>query len=125
METTLNILKSISDKNRLRIVNALNRYDELCACQLTELLRISGASVSRHLALLTGSGLLSSRKSGRWIFFSLNRSKMNTPLIHWIDQHTSGSEQLSSDNQTLVEITRVDPEEICRKQRGEACCPKK
>ena len=41
METTLETLKALSDKNRMRVVAALWRFDELCACQITELLKVS------------------------------------------------------------------------------------
>ncbi|MCP4021796.1 MAG: winged helix-turn-helix transcriptional regulator, partial [Desulfobacteraceae bacterium] len=69
MEKTLSILKALSDKNRLRITAALLHYDELCACQITELLQLSGATVSRHLSLLHQSKILGRRKDGRWIFY--------------------------------------------------------
>ena len=65
MNTTARILKALSEPNRLRIVMALTDNRELCACQITELLRLSGATVSRHLAQLTLCGLLESRKEGR------------------------------------------------------------
>jgi len=48
----------MSDKNRLRILNALLSHEELCACQITELLQIAGAAASRHLSLMVSSGIL-------------------------------------------------------------------
>ena len=38
METTLAITKALADGNRLRVVMALTEQEELCLCQLTELL---------------------------------------------------------------------------------------
>lgn len=125
MDKTLKILKSISDRNRLRIVAALSRFEELCACQITELLQISGASVSRHLSLLTNSTLLKSRKQGRWVFFRLNQEKVNQQLLQWIQLQLADDLQIETDRSALTAILSVPPEEICRKQRGEACCPKK
>ncbi len=125
MDETLKILKSISDRNRLRIVTALSRFEELCACQITELLQISGASVSRHLSLLTNSTLLKSRKQGRWVFFRLNQEKVNQQLLQWIQLQLSNDLQIETDRSALTAILSVPPEEICRRQRGEACCPKK
>ena len=49
MDGTVNLLKALSDTNRLRTVLALHRYEELCACQITELLQVTGETVSRHL----------------------------------------------------------------------------
>ncbi len=125
MKTTLKILKAISDQNRLRIVASLLNVDELCACQITELLQISGAAVSRHLSLLTDAGILTSRKNGRWIYFSLTRTFKHDDLIQWLQKNTGNSNQVQADGVSLMAITACDPEDICRKQRGEACCPKK
>ena len=71
MKNTLSLLKALSDKNRLRVVAALLSTHELCACQIKELLKITGASVSRHLALLIQVGLVDSRKKGRWVYYRL------------------------------------------------------
>ena len=69
MTKTLEILKALSDMNRLRIVAALRRYDELCACQITELLQVTGATVSRHLGQMKAVGLVEDEKRGRMIFY--------------------------------------------------------
>ena len=71
MEPTLEILKALSDKNRMRVVAALWRFDELCACQITELLNVSGATASRHLGILQKTGLVESRKEGRWVYYKI------------------------------------------------------
>ena len=49
MKNILSVCRALSDRNRLRIVAALAVHDELCACQLTEMLTVSGATASRHL----------------------------------------------------------------------------
>lgn len=124
METTIELLKAISDNNRLRIIAALSRYDELCACQITELLQVTGATVSRHLSLLTAAGLLTSRKEGRWVYFKLSPSPDVDPIFHWLYGRFAKAADLQADLKRLDEIVGVDPEELCRAQRGEACCPK-
>jgi len=45
------ILKVLSDKNRLRILNMLEKKN-LCVCEITEILGIKQPSVSRHLKKL-------------------------------------------------------------------------
>lgn len=125
MKKIVTLFKALSDPNRFRIVAALMHTPELCACQVTELLDITGASVSRHLSILTASTLLKNRKQGRWIFFRLNQTKAVQPLMEWVNQQLNHDRQIQKDRQALEEILSVDPEEICRKQRGETCCPKK
>ena len=120
----LEILKSLSDMNRLRIVAALGRYDELCACQITELLQVTGATASRHLSVLQNAGLLKSRKEGRWVYYRMAPPADAGPVFKWLDAAFAASPELQADVKALDEIVSVTREDLCRKQRGEACCPK-
>lgn len=120
----LEILKSLSDMNRMRIVAALSRYDELCACQITELLQVTGATASRHLSVLQNAGLLKSRKEGRWIYYRLDPPDGTNAVFQWLEESFSTSDELLLDQTTLDQIVSVTREDLCRKQRGEACCPK-
>ena len=116
-EKSLKVTKALADGNRLKIVAALLEYDELCACIITEFLGIAGATASRHLSILVNSGLLASRKEGRWIYYRL--SIADNLLLAWL--------KASLDNKTnlkcLAEIVASPVEDICRKQRGIDCCP--
>lgn len=126
MNALVQIFKALSDSNRLRIVGALLEHQELCACQLTELLQVAGATASRHLAILTASGLIESRKDGRWVYYRPCRSKSDLKvLIDWIEEKTNRDPFTTSDTNTLKEILSYPPEYLCRKQRGEKCCPEK
>ncbi|RMF97797.1 MAG: ArsR family transcriptional regulator [Candidatus Schekmanbacteria bacterium] len=125
MDKIVQVIKSLSDKNRLRIIAALMENKELCACQITELLNIRGASVSRHLSQLVNAGILKSRKEGRWIYFSIRNRKMSDALLSCIKAELLKSEEIERDRKVLKKILATDVEDICRKQRGEKCCPKK
>jgi ArsR family transcriptional regulator len=124
METTLEILKALSDKNRLRVVAALWRFDELCACQITELLQVSGATASRHMGILLKTGLVDSRKDGRWVYYKLLRPVGSESLFQWLEQSLAGEDALMEDFQALKKILGITREDLCRQQRGEDCCPK-
>jgi ArsR family transcriptional regulator len=123
METTLGRLKALSDKNRMRVVAALWRFDELCACQITELLQVSGATASRHLGILHKVGLVDSRKEGRWVYYKLRKPEASEPLFRWLEHSLAGADELVTDFQTLKKIVGITREELCRQQRGEECCP--
>ena len=123
MNTALDILKALADKNRLRVVSALMNHKELCACQVTELLGVSGATASRHMGLLVRAGVVASRKEGRWVYYRLDR-KAAAPLFRWLEKMISESEECLADFQALEKITRIGREDLCRRQRGEGCCPK-
>lgn len=131
MESTLTTLKALAEKNRLRIMAALHHADELCACQITELLQVSGATASRHLSQLTKAGLLGTRKEGRWIYFFIlpqienqdQNQARNRNLLDWLSAAIRDSRQALEDRNALDAILACDKEEICRRQRGESCCP--
>jgi ArsR family transcriptional regulator len=124
METMLETFKALSDKNRVRIVAALSRYEELCACQITQLLQVTGATASRHLSVLQHAGLVSSRKDGRWIYYRLECPAEAEPVLEWLRSSIAQSKLLQADLASLQEILAVTREELCRMQRGEICCPK-
>ncbi len=116
------IFKALSDRNRLRIVAALLKQDELCACQLTELIQVTGATASRHMGVLISSGLVDSRKDGRWVYYRLCRKQTDLGiLIDWVESQLSNDPDAISDATTLTDITSCEPEDLCRKQRGDVC----
>ena len=45
MDTSLTITKALEDRNRMRVVAAVIRHDELCGFQNVELLALAPASV--------------------------------------------------------------------------------
>ena len=120
MNDFLLIFKALADRNRLRIMAALLQYDELCACQLTELLGVAGATSSRHLAQLQNSGLIQGRKKGRWVFYSLvEELPYDFPLTWLQDKLLSTKDIVEDDKKRLATIMTESPENICRRQRGE------
>ncbi|MCB1042294.1 MAG: winged helix-turn-helix transcriptional regulator [Acidobacteria bacterium] len=126
MELLTGVFKALADRNRLRMLAALMRYDELCACQLIELIQVTGATASRHMGVLIASGLVASRKEGRWVYYRLCREKAEYhSLISWIEARLKISPDAEKDAKTLTTIMAFDPEDLCRKQHGESCCPPK
>lgn len=64
------LFHALSDPTRLRIVAEL-RQGELCVCNLTGLLEAQQSRLSFHLKTLKDAGLVSDRRAGRWIHYSL------------------------------------------------------
>ncbi len=123
MDTTLFTIKSISDKNRLRILSVLRVHNELCACQITEFLGVAGATASRHLGLMVNAGVLKTRKQGRWIYFRLNGENTSLiPLFDWIKETVKESKQVEKDLKALKDILRIPCEELSQKQRESGPC---
>ena len=113
MRKTLQQIKALSDGNRLRIVMALSACDELCVCQITELLQVSMPTVSRHMSVLQNAGLVENRKDARWVYYRL-ASGFPDALLNWVRTSVEGSEVISEDRQALEAIVAHPIDEICR-----------
>ncbi len=76
MKAVTEIFKTLGDPTRIRILNLLLKAKkELCVCELVDSLEIPQYNVSRHLKELEGVNLISSRKEGRWVYYSLYKNK--------------------------------------------------
>lgn len=64
------LFMALVDKTRLRLLN-LMREDEICVCFFTEVLGESQPKISRHLAYLRNAGIVSARRDGKWIHYSI------------------------------------------------------
>jgi ArsR family transcriptional regulator len=69
--TAVQFFKNLADDTRLKIILLIHIEKELCVCELTSALCLSQPKISRHLAQLKLHKLLSERKVGRWVFYSL------------------------------------------------------
>lgn len=118
MDMLLSMFKALADKNRLRVIAALLQHKELCACQLTELLGVAGATASRHLAQLQNAGFIEGRKDGRWVYFRLSEQLPCDLPLSWLKEKVFESEICDDDKDKLEAILSENPETICRRQRG-------
>ena len=62
---------ALADATRLTIASALAEVDQLCVCDLAWIMGRSDNLVSHHLRRLKGAGLVSSRRDGKMVLYSL------------------------------------------------------
>lgn len=62
---------ALSDETRVEIVRLL-AGGERCVCELTDALDAAQSRLSFHLKTLRLAGLVTDRKEGRWVYYSLN-----------------------------------------------------
>ena len=120
----LNITKALAEENRLRILLALE-HQELCVCQLTELLKLAPSTVSKHVSILRQARLVNGRKDGRWIFYMLagDGSPIEvTEAIAWVKKSLSQNERIVQDEVCLKEILKIDREVLCSRQSRSSEC---
>lgn len=97
LETLEGVFRALGDRTRLRILGLL-AGGEVCVCEIHESLRLPQPTVSRHLAYLRNAGLVTGRKDGLWVHYSL--AKTDDPVVqavvnaaaHWV-QHAPSTER--------------------------------
>ena len=66
-----NLFKALSDETRAKIMYCLNR-EELCVCDVANVLGMSAQAVSHHLRLLRAMRLVRARREGKLVFYTLD-----------------------------------------------------
>lgn len=79
MENHILVTKSLSDPSRLKLLKLI-LHEELCVCELQELLAISQPAVSQHIAKLKTAGLVKERRSGMWTYYQGDRERLKKAL---------------------------------------------
>jgi ArsR family transcriptional regulator, arsenate/arsenite/antimonite-responsive transcriptional repressor len=102
MET---LFLALADKTRLRLLN-LMREDEICVCYFTEVLGESQPKISRHLAYLRNAGVVSARREGKWMNYSIempenpSAAKLLQDTLDWLKSQTD----LQADFRRLAKV---------------------
>lgn len=68
-EARARIIKAIAHPTRLFVVDELFRRGEHCVCELTEMVGVDMSTISRHLAILRGAGLVEYHKRGTQVLY--------------------------------------------------------
>lgn len=108
MRGFLEITKALSDINRVRVLMALMNQ-ELCVCQITELLKLAPSTVSKHMSILDHARLVESRKEGRWVYYRLASNEENrcvTDILELIKRTIRKDPIVQRDQKDLREILR-------------------
>ena len=117
LREVLEMHKALSHANRLRALIALSG-NELCVCQITELLQLAPSTVSKHLSILKQARLVEMRKVGRWIYYRLSDQNADTIATEYIrlpGKTLDNDPQIRDDRKRLREILKIDPDILCRR----------
>ena len=69
MSSTLNSLRTLSDRTRARLMHVLQN-EELSVAEIQEILGMGQSRISTHLAQLKRAGLVQDRRVGKNIYYS-------------------------------------------------------
>ena len=114
MQVALDVLRTLADEGRLRILLAL-REGELCVCQFVEVLGLAPSTVSKHLSLLHRAGLVQMRKQGRWHYYRLpgpEAPQHVQSILRWVFDCLKDEHVVVSDAARLCCIREQDVQEL-------------
>ena len=71
------VLSVLSEPTRIRIIRLISGSGELRSCDLLPEFEITQPTLSHHLNILLENDVLTSRKEGRCVYFSINKGTMS------------------------------------------------
>ncbi|MCM3670273.1 metalloregulator ArsR/SmtB family transcription factor [Mesobacillus maritimus] len=75
------LFKALADENRAKISYALCQDDELCVCDVANIIGSSVATASHHLRTLHKQGIVKYRKEGKLAFYSLDDEHIKQLIV--------------------------------------------
>ncbi|NBB82196.1 MAG: metalloregulator ArsR/SmtB family transcription factor [Alphaproteobacteria bacterium] len=115
MDRLTDTARALADRTRVRTVMMLDGAgDELCLCQIIDVLGLAPSTVSQHLAVLYRAGLVERRKEGRWHFFKLpaDPEPMVGNALDWARAALADDRQVAEDAAHLAGACKKDRREL-------------
>lgn len=92
----------LADPTRLRLLNLMNGR-EVCVCYFVEILKQPQPKISRHLAYMRRAGMVSARRDGKWMHYSIATLKDETAaaILHAALGGLAGRKEMRADTASL------------------------
>ena len=119
LETFETVAKAVADPNRVRIMKLLD-WGELCVCQITAVLDLAPATVSKHLAALKTAGLLQQRREGKWVYYRLAEREFNPHaprFLALVRASLDDDPTLAEDRRVLARVNALPLQVLCDQGR--------
>jgi len=71
------ILSLAGSEVRLKVLFLLNIENELCPCDIADILEMSVPAVSQHIRKMKDAGIITSRRDGQTLYYSLVKNEDN------------------------------------------------
>ncbi|WP_422010107.1 metalloregulator ArsR/SmtB family transcription factor [Reyranella sp.] len=95
------VFEALSSTVRRKILAYLSSAD-LTAGEIADRFDISKPSISKHLALLEGAGLIASEKKGQYVHYRLVRDNLANTLNGFVQEVCPVSRPLKKESQRLA-----------------------
>ncbi|KMY31854.1 ArsR family transcriptional regulator [Lysinibacillus xylanilyticus] len=84
------VFKALSDDTRVKIAYALTLEEELCVCDIANIIGSTTATASHHLRLLRNLGLAEYRKEGKLVYYSIHDTYFKNLISVAFEDHKEG-----------------------------------
>lgn len=103
------LFRALADETRLRIIALLLSRGEICVCDIIAALDLPQSTVSRHLAYLRKSGMVSDRRCGLWMYYSLvsESNEFQSGLIQFLRQNLGEFSTTKGDKASLEAFAKT------------------
>jgi arsenate reductase/ArsR family transcriptional regulator len=120
LETFETVAKAVADPSRVRILKLLEG-GELCVCQITAILDLAPATISKHLAGLKTAGLLQQRRDGKWVHYRLAERELNPyarQFLALVGASLTDDPTIAEDQRLLAMVNAVPVQVLCDQGRA-------
>jgi len=120
LETFETVAKAVADPTRIRILKMLEG-GELCVCQITTVLDLAPATVSKHLAALKIAGLLQQRRDGKWVYYRLAERDLNPyapAFLGLVGASLRDDPTMAEDSRVLAQVNAAPLAVVCDQGRA-------
>ncbi len=109
MRKKIDVLKAVSESNRIRILMLL-KQKHLCVCEITSILGLNTSTISSHLSILKNAGFIIDEKEGKWINYKINDEidEYNSTVLELISNYFSNEPQLLKDIAQIENANRYN-----------------
>jgi ArsR family transcriptional regulator len=95
--------KALSDETRVRLVNVLLEY-ELNVGEIVQVMAMGQSRISRHLKILSESGLVAVRREGLWAFYRVSEEGPGRAFLNGVRELMAGEPELKRDRNRAEKV---------------------
>ena len=110
----IKFLKAISDEGRIRIISLLFNRNDMCVCELQEIIGLAQPTISFNLRKLEEAEIITHIKNGTWVNYSINKNLENNfvKILKLIIDNLKDDEEIIKDHKKAEKTSRF---EICKR----------
>jgi DNA-binding transcriptional ArsR family regulator len=78
VKKTCIVLRSLNHKLRQQIIKTIHENDKLMVTDIYVKLRLEQSVASQHLAILRRAGIVSTKREGKFIYYTINKQRVES-----------------------------------------------